>query len=278
MFFPFPVKTIVFTKDFQWTNSSWTVFFCLGFPSLNPDLLNLRFGSLHLPNQMTNSQPSESTRLDMTCERRCSSLFFRKSNFLDQKNVCFVDSGRWFFKISAWPKRASAQNPTDVAFSSPFSWNKVTKGQSGKRLAKESITICGNWAQWITWQEDSWIIWQHHKYHSPVELKCLNLAVFLSSLAVVLHVNPVNPLAPCTNIRISPSPLLPHWPTSNFTTGMHDLMDILAYLGGVQIRHFPLHLCFQLFFHALQEGQDLAEDITPQINHHDVMPWGNPLL
>lgn len=62
----------------------------------------------------------------------------------------------------------------------------------------------------------------------------------------------------------------------------HDLMDISRHIL-VESRDPPfskMHLCFQLFLHALQEGQDLAEGFAlakpPQI--HVIMDEKMPFL
>ena len=131
------------------------------------------------------SHPNRRTNRHDMWKKMCISVFFPEIKFARKKNVCLI-----FFWLGWWvcpnlsdlPKWARAQNPTDVAFSSPFSWNKVTKQTIRKKMCKRKyhyVRLCEfNFMRWqLSLQK---IIWHHnwHHWYPSYCLKALGIRCF----------------------------------------------------------------------------------------------------
>lgn len=95
-------------------------------------------------------------------KKMCISVFF-SGNQIFQKKMCvwfFFGLGWWVYQnLGDLLKWTSAQNPTDVAFSSPFSWNKVTKQTIRKKICVEIELNFMRWQEASKKSDD--INWHH---------------------------------------------------------------------------------------------------------------------
>lgn len=160
------------------------------------------------------SHPNRRTNRHDMWKKMCISVFFPEITcFQKKKTVCLIFFG-WEMKnvkISAIYLSGQVLRIRRMWLSHHHSpETKWPNKQSGKRFATESITI--SVSMWAQFHEMTRSLLNQmtstDATETPVELKSAWPSLF--SYPEKTHWFPT---APCTNIRISPSPLLPHWPT-----------------------------------------------------------------